>query len=83
LNDIGFKTFRAHSGTYLISEVPESIGDTQISSAQDAARHLMESFDIAVVPLDTQNRSYLRFSALYRPNDLNRLAALRQQLRLG
>jgi len=83
LTEIGFKTFRAHSGTYLISEVPKSIGDTQISSAQEAARHLMESFDIAVVPLDTHNRSYLRFSALYRPNDLKKLAALRQQLRLG
>jgi hypothetical protein len=54
-----------------------------VSSAQDAARHLMESYDIAVVPLDSATRSYLRFSALYRPHDLERLAGLRQQLQTG
>ena len=83
LTEIGFRTFSANSGTYLISEVPKSIGGTPIASAQDAAKQLMESFDIAVVPLDTQNRSYLRFSALYRPHDLERLAAIGPMLRLG
>ncbi|MGB5456745.1 MAG: pyridoxal phosphate-dependent aminotransferase [Gammaproteobacteria bacterium] len=83
LTEIGVRTFSANSGTYLISEVPKSIGGTPIASAQDAAKQLMESFDIAVVPLDTQNRSYLRFSALYRPHDLERLAAIGPMLRLG
>jgi aspartate/methionine/tyrosine aminotransferase len=80
LNDIGFKTFTANSGTYLICEVPQSIADMPISSAQSAAKHLMDTFDIAVVPLDTQDRSYLRFSGLYRPHDLERLTAMRPKL---
>jgi len=83
LNDIGFRTFGSNSGTYLISEVPKSIGNTPISSAHSAAKHLMDIFDIAVVPLDTHNRSYLRFSALYRARDLERLADLRPKLRLA
>jgi len=82
LNDIGFKTFDSSSGTYLLSDVPKSIGGVSISSASSAAQLLMDSFDIAVVPLDTQFRSYLRFTALYRLNDLERLAALGSRLQL-
>ncbi len=83
LVDIGFKPFRSHSGVYLITEVPKSICDTPVSLAQDAAKYLMDHFDIAVVPMDTQCRAYLRFSALYRPDDLERLAALRGELNPG
>ena len=82
LCDIGFKTFAANSGTYLICEVPQSIADMPVPSAQSAAKYLMDTFDIAVVPLDTQDRAYLRFSGLYRHDDLERLAALGPKLRI-
>jgi len=80
LNDIGFKTFGADSGTYLLCEVPKSIADNPITTAQSAAKLLMDTFDIAVVPLGTEGRAYLRFSGLYRPNDLERLATLGPKL---
>lgn len=83
LIDIGFKPYRSNSGTYLITEVPEYICGEPITSAQEAAKYLMDNFDIAIVPMDTQNRSYLRFSALYRQQDLEKLAALRVKLKLG
>jgi aspartate/methionine/tyrosine aminotransferase len=80
LDELGFKTFSANSGTYLLCEVPQSIADQPISSAQGAAKLLMNKFDIAVVPLGTEGRAYLRFSGLYRPDDLDRLAALGPKL---
>jgi len=83
LDDIGFKTYTPNSGTYLICNVPGSIAGKTVSSAQTAAKHLMDEFDIAVVPLGTDNRSYLRFSALYRPRDLERLAELGSKLRIN
>jgi hypothetical protein len=40
----------------------------------------MDEFDIAVVPLGNGEHSYLRFSALYRPRDLQRLIDLESKL---
>lgn len=83
LDELGFKTFTAHSGTYMICEVPGSIAGVAVSSAQHAAKLLMDTFDIAVVPLDTRHRAYLRFAALHRPGDLDKLAKLGPNLRLS
>jgi aspartate/methionine/tyrosine aminotransferase len=83
LDDIGFRTYTSHSGSYLICDVPESIAGDSVTSAQHAARVLMDKFDIAVVPLGTDEHSYLRFAALYRPDDLERLAALKSKLRIS
>jgi len=83
LQELGFRTYAAHSGTYMICDVPASIGGSRVESAQHAAKVLMDTLDIAVVPLDTANRAYLRFTALYRPRDLERLAALDGRLRLS
>lgn len=80
LEDIGFRPYQAHSGTYLVCDVPESIAATAVSSAQGAAKLLMDNFDIAAVPLGTQEHSFLRFSALYRPQDLEQLVGLRTKL---
>lgn len=82
LDDIGFKTYTSHSGSYLICDVPESIAGETVTSAQHAVRYLMDKFDIAVVPLGTDDHSYLRFSALYRSHDLERLAELGPKLRV-
>jgi len=83
LQELGFRTYGAKSGTYMICDVPASIGGECVESAQHAAKILMDTLDIAVVPLDTANRAYLRFTALYRPQDLERLAALDGRLRLA
>jgi len=82
LDDIGFRTYTPNSGTYLICDVPENIAGKAMSSAQTAAKQLMDDFDTAVVPVGTDNHSYLRFSALYRPRDLERLAELGPKLRI-
>jgi hypothetical protein len=36
----------------------------------------MDEFDIAVVPWDPEPNHYLRFTSMYRPEDLEKLAAL-------
>lgn len=83
LQGLGFKTHTAHSGMYMICDVPEEIAGDRPDSAQQAARLLMDRFDIAVVPLDTRSRSYLRFTALYRLQDLERLAELESRLKIS
>jgi aspartate/methionine/tyrosine aminotransferase len=80
---MGFRPHRAHSGAYLVCDVPDAIAGRKVSSAQSAAKLLMNKYDIAVVPLDTSGRSYLRFTGLYRPHDLENLAALGSRLRLN
>jgi len=82
LDDMGFRTYTSHSGSYLICDVPQSIAGETVTSAQHAARHLMDKFDIAVVPLGSGDHSYLRFSALYRLHDLERLAELGPRLQI-
>lgn len=77
---IGFKPYDSHSGTYVICDVPRSIDGHKVSTAQGAAKLLMDEFDIAVVPLGNGEHSYLRFSALYRPRDLQRLIDLESKL---
>lgn len=83
LTALGFKTYPSHSGSYLVSAVPTSIAGQAIDSATSAARLLMDLFDIAVVPLDTSGGSYLRFAALHRPADLDRLADLGDKLAIA
>jgi hypothetical protein len=42
----------------------------------------MDEYDLAVVPWDTPHNSYLRFSSLYRPEDLERLSGLQDRLQM-
>jgi aspartate/methionine/tyrosine aminotransferase len=80
LEHLGFVAHRSNSGTYLVCDVPKSIGGEPVSSAQNAAKLLMDKFNIAVVPLGTHDHAYLRFSALYRSKDLERLVDLKSKL---
>ena len=82
LETLGFRTHSARSGTYLVCDAPSEIGGVTVASAHEAARQLMERFDIAVVPLGNERRSYLRFTALYRAQDLERLADVGSALRV-
>ncbi len=83
LIDLGFEPYPSHSGVYTICRKPERIDGKDVQTAAEVAEILMEDFDLAVVPWDTPHHSYLRFSSLYQPEDLERLARLRGRLQLG
>lgn len=83
LTDLGFEPFPAPSGVYAICPTPAHIGGTAVTSGAEAAARLMDDFDLAVVPWDSGRHSYLRFSSLYQPVDLERLAGLKTALQLG
>jgi aspartate/methionine/tyrosine aminotransferase len=81
LNDIGFKPYATPAGLYVICEAPSHIDGKAIGSAEEAARQLVDSFDLVVAPIDAPRHGYLRFSALYQREDLARLAGLRNRMR--
>jgi aspartate/methionine/tyrosine aminotransferase len=77
---IGFEPFPTPSGIYALCRLPAKIAGSAISSAEHAATILLDDFDIAVVPWDVANGSYLRFCSMYLPADLERLAAVGDKL---
>ena len=83
LIDIGFEPYPSPAGIYSICPVPSHVGGKVVTTAAEAAGHLMDDFDLAVVPWDTPKHSYLRFSSLYQPEDLERLAGLGARLQLN
>ncbi len=82
LGEIGFQPYPAPAGIYTLCKLPPKIAGETVNSAEDAATRLMDEFDLAVVPWDTPQQSYLRFSSLYRAEDLERLSGLREQLQI-
>ena len=80
---LGFEPRPTRAGVYVLCAVPKSIGGLATVSAADAAERLIDEFDLAVVPLDTPQGTYLRFSALYQPADLQGLAGLQGKLQLA
>jgi len=83
LMQLGFEPFETPSGIYVLCPVPGSLNGKAVDSAADAAMRLMDELDIAVVPWDVGSAGYLRFSALYRPEDLERLASLAGVIDIG
>ncbi|MFQ6006618.1 MAG: pyridoxal phosphate-dependent aminotransferase [Woeseia sp.] len=83
LINVGFEPYPAAAGVYSICRIPARIGGKVVHTATEAAGRLLHDFDLAVVPWDTPRHSYLRFSSLYEPEDLERLAGLRKRLQLG
>ena len=82
LTRLGFRPYTTTAGVYALSAVPSSIAGRAVSSAEEAALVLMDRFDLAVVPWDTAEQHYLRFSSLYRPEDIARLEGLGNDLQL-
>lgn len=72
---LGFEPYPAPAGIYLLCRVPDKIGGKAVASAEQAATIMMDEFDIAVVPWDVPPNGYLRFSSLYREEDLEKLAS--------
>lgn len=83
LTDIGFTPYPTPAGVYSLCGVPSHIGGEPVASAAEAASCLMDEFDLAVVPWDTPQHSYLRFSSSYHIEDLERLSSLRDRLQLA
>jgi aspartate/methionine/tyrosine aminotransferase len=77
LSDIGFNPFPAPAGVYVLCSVPSQVAGQVVTSAEEAAAQLMDKFDLAVVPFDTSQFSYLRFSSLYLDEDFDKLSRLR------
>lgn len=76
LEDGGFATYPTPAGLYVLSEPPSSLAGRPVSSAQQAADGLFEESGLAVAAWDVPPHSYLRFSALFREEDLDTLAGL-------
>ena len=77
LETLGFSPYTTPAGLYVLCPVPGRIAGRQVRSADEAAARLIAEFDIAVVPLGTTEHAYLRFSSLYRDEDLAQLLAQR------
>lgn len=82
LSSIGFEPYPAKAGVYTLCRVPSGIAGKLVNSAEEAANRLMREFDLAVFPLDTPRHGYLRFSSLYRGEDLERLSNLGGRLQV-
>lgn len=83
LLDVGFEPYPVPAGIYALCKIPRSIAGKAVSNAEEAAIILMDEFDLAVVPWDPQPNSYLRFTSMYRPDDLEKLRNLGDALRIN
>jgi len=83
LLELGFEPYPIAGGIYALTKVPASIGGRKVASAEEAAVILMDEFDLAVVPWDPAPRHYLRFTSMYRPEDLDYLRSLVGKLEVG
>lgn len=70
LETAGFEPYPTAAGMYVLCRVPARIGDAPTTTAQQAAGTLLDRFGIAVAPWDARRHGYLRFSSLYRDDEL-------------
>jgi hypothetical protein len=64
------------AGIYVLCRLPQSIAGKHVANAEEAAVMLLDDFDLAVVPWEQGPNHYLRFTSMYRPEDLQRLQEL-------
>jgi hypothetical protein len=83
LSEIGFEPYPVPAGIYALCRLPRSIAGRPVNTAEEAALILMDEFDLAVVPWDPAPNHYLRFTSMYRPEDLERLQGLGAKLRVN
>ncbi len=76
LEAAGFRPYPTPSGLYVPVRAPAEVGGKPVASAREAAEVLLDEHGLAVVTWDTPLGGYLRFTALYREEDLDRLAEL-------
>jgi aspartate/methionine/tyrosine aminotransferase len=76
LQEVGFDPYPTPSGIYVLCRVPSAIQGELVAGAEHAAAILFDKFGVAVVPWNTPRAGFLRFTALYNPEDLEALAGL-------
>lgn len=76
LHAIGLDPFPAPSGLYVLCPAPKTIAGDRVTGAQNAADALFDRLSLAVMAWDAPGGGYLRFSSLYRDEDIESLAAL-------
>jgi hypothetical protein len=80
--DLGFQPYPTPAGMYVLCSLPTSIAGTEVAGAQQAADMLLDKFGLAVAAFEMAPHAYLRFSSLYREDDLESLAKLGQRLEI-
>jgi aspartate/methionine/tyrosine aminotransferase len=76
LSELGFACFPVRGGMYRLCRVPVSVGGQPVDGADEAAEALLANHDLAVMPFQVGGHGYVRFSALYLPEELESLAEL-------
>ena len=80
VTELGFQPYPTPAGMYVLCRLPTSIAGTAVTGAQQAADILLDQFGLAVAAFEIAPHSYLRFSSLYREEDLGSLAKLGERL---
>lgn len=80
--DLGFRPYPTPAGMYVLCSLPRSIAGTAVTGAQQAADILLDQFGLAVAAWEVAPHAYLRFSSLYREEDLESLAKLGERLEI-
>jgi hypothetical protein len=83
LQNIGFEPYAVPAGIYALCRLPSSIAGTPVATAEEAAVILLDDFDLAAVPWEQGENHYLRFTSMYRDEDLLRLRGLGESLRIN
>lgn len=83
VSELGFEPYATPGGMYVLCRLPESIAGTPVTGAQQAADLLLDQFGLAVAAWEAAPHAYLRFSSLYREQDLASLARLGDRLAIG
>jgi LL-diaminopimelate aminotransferase len=76
LSQLGFDCFPVQGGMYQFCRAPSRVGGLEVRDADEAAEVLLASHDVAVMPFQVGQNAYVRFSALYLPEELEILAGL-------
>ena len=76
LSELGFECFPVRGGMYQLCRAPASVGGRRVDGADEAAEALLANHDVAVMPFQVGGDAYVRFSALYSPEELESLAGL-------
>jgi aspartate/methionine/tyrosine aminotransferase len=80
LVEVGFQPYPTPGGMFLLCKAPASVGGVATPTAEAAADVLLDEYDLAVVAWDRSPHGYLRFSSLYRAEDLQALGELGDRL---
>lgn len=72
----GLRAYPTPAGLYVLCATPTHIGDSAVAGAEAACSLLLERFGLACVAWEDPKGGYLRFSAMYRDEDLERFGDL-------